>query len=252
MSNTLSISATLVRSLVGLLRTTDEDTTDGRFPMGYLPSTIEGSYFDRADKSGNRCSSFLSSISSPPSHFIRSTLIVRETVSMIWRLDHDSFETNEPTKRIQLYDFVDGHRPAFVAITFGFTNLAGEVRSVQHRVVNSRPSVTTSLSSRPTHQSTDTPSSPPEIEWIPRRSSDEKAVVMTDGCGLISGRAMREACDLFSRAEERLGEGTPGAVQGRILCAKGSSVVPSLLVFHVLPVDALDRVIPPSSLPRKK
>lgn len=58
---------------------------------------------------------------------------------------------------------------------------------------------------------------------------------MTDGCGLISAAAMRDANELFARGEDgRMGVegGAPGAVQARILNAKGQRPIR----FSLLPL----------------
>ena len=54
MNNSLSISGALMASLIDLLHTIDEDSTDGPLPLGYLPSTIRGSYYDNEQKT-SRC-----------------------------------------------------------------------------------------------------------------------------------------------------------------------------------------------------
>ena len=42
-------------SLIDLLNTIDEDSTDGRLPLGFLPSTIKGSYVNQALETSPRC-----------------------------------------------------------------------------------------------------------------------------------------------------------------------------------------------------
>ena len=135
---------------------------------------------------------------------------------MVWRLDFDTITTKDPRQRIQLYSFRDGHIPNFVPLTFTFRNLAGESRSIQHQLKNDGTT-----------------------DWVAHSSRQAQeegggVVEMTDGCGLISASAMREACEMFEQGDGRRGIGerlTPGAVQARILNAKGP--FPSHLLAHM-------------------
>ena len=123
---------------------------------------------------------------------------------MVWRLDLTSVTSKDTSKRIQLYNFPDGHVPPFVPMTFEFLNLAGTTRPIQLQV----------------------PPAGPTIEWMPDRLGGKEAVAMTDGCSLISASAMSKSSELFAKGEDGSGKGldlmTPGAVQARILNAKGS------------------------------